>query len=440
MLELLFNRELYEREINVLKNKVIKRKDLLDKSFISEGLTLRWVLYNQDLVISEIIDQLKKRKYQSPTAIERKVLIGDKERILYYFDWHEKILQGVISRVINQVLEPQFSDSLNSYRKGRGTFNTLLSISRYIQNLDYDSNVFIIKQDIKSYGDNIIHEKLFEVLSSKLGDDEYFIDLMKKIIQFRYKSYLDENILVKSKGLPTGSPINNQMSNLFLMDLDEKIDKYKDRSSYFRYGDDICVVSPDKEVIEDILKILNSFIDNAGLKFNDKGGVFSLNKVNNKKESFKYLGLNLQADGLISLTKEKEEDLKSELDSFILKVKIMLSRITKDKKERVESIIRALRFLLVDTKLYSFLCSYLPVVSDEDNWKKLDYWIAKRVLYHIYKKSGDPVFAKYPFKEMRKKGLISFRHMRRLLLSSDNTKFDKYLKKNKKQIIRFDTP
>jgi hypothetical protein len=83
---------------------------------------------------------------------------------------------------------------------------------------------------------------------------------------------------------------------------------------------------------------------------------------------------------------------------------------------------------MTKTKLYNFLCVYLPVANDEDYWKKIDHWMAKKVLSSVYDKKDDSVFAKYPFKDMRKDGLISLRHMRRLLLGRDRDKLLKYLK------------
>lgn len=427
MIESLFNKEAYKIEFENLKAKAASRPGLLDRHYVNQGVTLRWVLYNQDLVIKEIIGQLKDKTYKTPIAVERKVLIEEKERLLYYFDWHERALQGVVSRVLNEALETKFSDSLNSYRKGRGAFNTLGQISQYLSSLDYSSDVFVIKKDIKSYGDNIIHEKLFEILPSKVDMDDYFFEVVKKMIQFEYKRYPDGELVTKSIGLPTGSPINNVIANVFLMDLDEKIEQFKDRSCYFRYGDDICVATPSKAVVEEVSGILDSFVSNAGLTFNNKGGLFTFDKTKNQQESFKYLGLMLKPNGLMSLTPQKEDEIKKEMDRLIIKIKTMTSGLTKNKTQKVDTIIRSSRSLFTKTKLYNFLCMYLPVVNDEEYWEKIDHWIAKRILYLVYDNNNDSVFSKYPFSEMRKKGLISFRHMRRIILSGDRVKLNKYL-------------
>jgi hypothetical protein len=428
MIELLLNSDAYKQEFDKLRLKAAGQKSLLERSYISTGISLRWVLYNQDLVIKEIIDSLKNKAYQTPIAIEKKVRIGSKERFLYYFDWHERILQGVVARVLNEALESKLSDSLHSYRKGRGSFNTLSLMSKYLKSLDYSSDIFIIKQDIKSYGDNINHEKLLQVISSKVDMDDYFFEIFKKMIKFKYKRYSDGDLVVKELGLPTGSPLNNLVANFFLMDLDETMDTYSDRSCYFRYGDDICVASPDVGVIQELSSVLESFILGAGLNFNDKGGLFSFNKASSEQESFKYLGLMLKGNGLISLTTEKEDELKKLIENLVIKVKVMTSEVTKVKKKKVLSIIRSLRTLMTKTKLYNFLCVYLPVANDEDYWKKIDHWMAKKVLSSVYGKKDDSVFAKYPFKDMRKDGLISLRHMRRLLLGRDRDKLLKYLK------------
>jgi retron-type reverse transcriptase len=398
---------------------------MLDKHYVTEGLTLRWVLHNQQYVIDEIIKNLKNKKYKTPIAIEKSVKTENKERLLYYFDWHEKILQSAVAKVLTDLFEPEFSDSLHSYRKGHGTYNTLLAISEYMAK---NPEVFIIKKDIKSYGDNISHNKLFEILETKIDKKDYFYEVVKKIIQFKYYSADTKELKTKSIGLPTGSQVNNIIANVFLMGLDKDIDKFKDKSSYFRYGDDICVATPYEDVAKDILNTLESYVAGSGLEFNkEKDGFFFFNKSKDQKESFKYLGLMVGANGKIFLSKEKEKELKNSIDKLILKVNMMFSKVSKNKKQKVDSIIGSTRVLFSKTQLYNFLCTYLPVANDEDYWERIDHWVASRILHSVYGMGGDALFAKYPFKEMREKGLISIRHLRRILLK-DKRKMRNYIK------------
>ena len=429
MIEELFKKELYLKEIDRLKKKIQNGKYKVSDYGVTESITLAWMLYNQEFVINEIIRTLKNKEYKSPTAIEKKVRIEDKERLLYSFDWHERILQGAVANLLYTIFEPHFSESLQSYRKGRGSHNTLLMLSNYLGTASENKELFIIKKDIKAYGDNISHEKLFKIFSKHIPENDYLLEVIKKIIQFNYYDHQNYELKTKTIGMPTGSPVNNVVANIFLVELDKKIDKYKDKSCYFRYGDDILLATHNKETAECISKILSKFILESELKFNEeKIADMVFNVTSKKDERFKYLGLMVTPTGKMRLTIEKDKDIKLNIKNMISKMDKMFSKITNNKQEKADNIVICIKILLFKTPLYPWLLSYFPVVNDEDYWKELDLWIAKTMLARIYNKAGDRVFGNYPFKKLRDQGLPSLLHLRRLYLD-DRKRFLKCLTK-----------
>ncbi|MEI6093342.1 MAG: reverse transcriptase domain-containing protein, partial [bacterium] len=227
--------------------------------------------------------------------------------------------------------------------------------------------------------------------------------------------------------MPTGSPINNVVANIFLVELDKKIDKHKNNSCYFRYGDDILLATHDKVTAEHIGKILSDFILDSALIFNEeKVADITFDATSKREERFKYLGLMVTAAGKMRLTAEKDKEIKLNIKNMINKMDKMFDKITKNKPEKVDNIVICSKILLFKTPLYPWLLSYFPVVNDEDYWKELDLWIAKTILARIYKKTGDRVFANYSFKKLRNHGLPSLLHLRRLYLD-DKDRFFKYL-------------
>lgn len=426
MIEKLLKKELYQDEFKKLRSKVHAGKFSLSSYAVNKAITLRWILYNEDFVINELIKTIKNNKYENPLSIEKKVLIDKKERILYSFDWHEIILQGAISSLLFKVLEPQLSDSLNSYRKGRGTHNTLITLSDYISSLIESGPVYILKRDIKAYGDSIPHDVLSQTLK-KFVPEEDFVNLIKKIINFNYIEHKTGILKKKDLGLPTGSPINNLIINMFLTDMDKKIDNYKNESCYFRYGDDILVATPKKSTADKITRILNNNITKKGLHFNkDKVVDIKFDITTNKNESFKYLGLMVKSNGGLALSKEKELDIRTQIKKTVSKIDKLSSKVTREEKDKIQSIISSLKVLFYKTDFLAELASYFPIISDDNYWKDLDLWTARTVLSKIYKKQGDRVFKKYPFKDLRKNGLPSIRHSRRLYLD-DRNRFYKYI-------------
>ena len=427
MIEKLLKKEPYQLEFQKLRSKLRKGKIRLSDYELNESITLRWTLYNEDFITKEIIKNLKEKSYTTPIAIEKKVNINDKERLLYAFDWHEKILQSAVAELLTSAIEPFLSDSLNSYRKGRGSYNTLMQLSNYIKSFKEEQSIFILKRDIKSYGDNIPHEKLSKILENYIQKEDYLFQLIMQIIKFKYHEHTTGTLKQKDIGLPTGSPINNIIVNMFLMDMDSKIDSYKDKSCYFRYGDDILVATPDKNTADKISKLLYDSITDKELIFNeDKKKDLIFDKTEHRDETFKYLGLMVKNNGELTLTKEKDKKIRDNIKQTLTRIYKMTSKITKNKDEKVKSLIKATRSLFYKTDFLASNSIYFPIVNDDKYWEDLDLWIAKIILNSVYEQQGDRVFAKYPFKKLRQKGLPSLRHLRRLYLD-DKERFYKYI-------------
>ncbi|MEI6080766.1 MAG: hypothetical protein WCQ53_09055, partial [bacterium] len=182
MIDKLLDKNLFYLEFSKLKKKVASDRSLLDKFEVNSSVTLGWLLDNQDFVIQEIFNTIKKKSYKTPVAKEKKVLIKEKERLLYGFDWHEKVFQSVIAQVLTEAFEPILSDNLSSYRKGKGPYSTLIKLCEFLSDVGDKQSLFIIKKDIKSYGDSIDHEQLFDLLAKQIPKDDYLFDILKRII------------------------------------------------------------------------------------------------------------------------------------------------------------------------------------------------------------------------------------------------------------------
>lgn len=428
MIDRILDRNLFYEEFKKLKKKAHENHSLLDKAEVNKTVTLGWVLNNQDFVIDDIIKTINDRTYTSPIAIEKKVMVKTKERILYGFDWHEKILQGVIANVLTEQLEPVFSNSLNSYRKGRGPFNTLIHLCEFLSSIKDRERLFIIKKDIKSYGDNIDHDILFKILSKYVPENDYLYDVLNKIIRFKYKETGSGDLKEKKRGMPTGSQINNVMVNLFLSDMDNEMDKISGNDlCYFRYGDDVFIATEKKELAEKANNILNSFVKERNLQFNKEKELNTLiNDLISRVNKFKYLGLVVSVKGQISLSEDKELLIKDEIEGNLRKVLIMLRNLKLSKHEKIEALIKVTRASISKTNLFSNLSSYFLVVNDDDYWKKLDLWIAKTILKVVYKRDTGKNFDRCSYDELRKLKLPSIRHARRLYLR-DRSQFKEYL-------------
>ncbi len=93
---------------------------------------------------------------------------------------------------------------------------------------------------------------------------------------------------VTTKGIPQGSPISALLSNIYMIDFDEKMKKYVDSfdGKYYRYCDDILIVAPldKKDEVE-------SFVIDKSKDLN-----ITLNPDKTEKREFKCIGGKLKSD------------------------------------------------------------------------------------------------------------------------------------------------
>ena len=335
----------------------------------------------------------------------------------------------MIAQVLTDSFEPILSDNLSSYRKGKGPYLTLLGLCEFLSDVENKERLFIIKKDIKSYGDSIDHEQLFDLLAKYIPREDYLFDILKKIIQFKYIEAETGSIKIKKVGMPTGSPINNVMVNFFLSDMDREMDKLGGKDlRYFRYGDDMFVASRSRELAQKADEILNSFVNSKALIFNEEKNVNDLlNDLVSKVNRFQYLGLMVNVEGKIGLTKDKEVVIKEEIEKNLKKVLVMLRNLKLPQREKIKALIKAARSLIAKTDLFSNLASYFMVVNDDNYWNGLDLWVAETILRLVYKRKTGKNFSRCSYKELRTMSLPSLKHARRLYLR-DHKRFREYLK------------
>lgn len=428
MFKVLLDKTLYNKEIDKIFAKTIGNKKLLDNYSVNKEVTLRWFLYNKNFVIKNIIKTLKQKNYKTPEAVEKKVLIKNKYRLLYAFDWHEKLLQSVLASMLTKHFENYYTDSLASYRKGRGTFETLKTIVDFLI-INKDNNFYLIKTDISAYGDSIDHEILFNTLNKYITDTE-LLELLKKIINFKYYESETKTLLNKEIGLPTGSPLNNAMTNIFLNDLDTKIVELTKLGKYFRYGDDIFFISTDEDEFKIVKNLILENTNLLKLKINkDKFAEHIVEKNSTGDFVLKYLGFNVDfINNVISLTKEKDLELKTLLTELVKRILVVIRKAKYKEKEMLLVLIKNFKNYLSKSDFFSQLISFFGIVNDDKYWKNLDLFIAEIIVSSTYRLPKRKVFRKVSYKTLRQHGLPSLLHLSRIYRKGSLTRVYKYLK------------
>ena len=231
---------------------------------------------------------------------------GSKNRTLVTLKTTERIITSCILKQLIYFFDIQPNNNSHGYNPNKGFkggyifqpwlylwIKFLSNISSAIEDSD-NQDYYIVKSDIKGFYDNIPHDRLKRVL---LGDGNEIIHKklsnLSEISKNLYDSYIDtifnitETITNSKKGLPQGPAYARYLAELYLDNIDIKLDsKIKDGTLqlYQRYVDDFFFVAPTEVIARATLKQLESDLQLLGLELNTEKTV--IKKIRNFSDDF----------------------------------------------------------------------------------------------------------------------------------------------------------
>lgn len=133
----------------------------------------------------------------------------------------DKLVQGVVKLLLEQVYEPVFSYRSHGFRQDRSCHTALTSIKDYWTGVKW-----LVDVDVVSFFDNIDHDILLGLLRKKI-DDERLIRLVAGMLKAGYM----ENWIFHAthSGTPQGGVVSPILANIYLHELDEFLTTMKAR-------------------------------------------------------------------------------------------------------------------------------------------------------------------------------------------------------------------
>ena len=188
---------------------------------------------NEEYYLNALKNMLESKSYKvSPYKMFKKIDKG-KEREIYKLPYFP---DRIIHHAILQVLEPIWKKLLikNTYQsiKGRGVTSCKRDVQKCLRKYRSD-DVWVTKFDIKKFYPSVNNEILKTIISRKIK--------CKSTLELLY------TIIDSHEGLPIGNYISQYLGNLYLTGLDYFMKSNSDVLGYFRYCDDIVVVSACKD-------------------------------------------------------------------------------------------------------------------------------------------------------------------------------------------------
>ena len=172
--------------------------------------------------INRIIESIRNRTYQ-PKPAKRKYIPkkNGKLRPLGITSTDDKLVQEVVRMILEAIYEPTFSNNSHGFRPKRSCHTALTQVKK-----NFTGVTWIVEGDIKACFDNFDPHVLVELLRKRISD-EAFIGLIWKFLKAGYMEQWQYNCTYS--GVPQGSGISPICANIYLSELDNYMQEYKEK-------------------------------------------------------------------------------------------------------------------------------------------------------------------------------------------------------------------
>ena len=219
-----------------------------------DGLTIEEVAANPRKHLYPVWNRLASGSY-FPLAVRRRSIPkkGGGERHLGIPTIKDRVAQMVITKELEEILEPVFSDNSFGYRPNRSAHQALAQARKNCWKY-----AWVIDMDIKGFFDNIDHGLMIKALRH-YTDKSYHITYVKRWLKAPIVLKDGSQVQNTKKSTPQGGVISPLLANLFLhVVFDKWMEGHYPNCPFERYADDIIVHANNeqqaKTVLQSILK------------------------------------------------------------------------------------------------------------------------------------------------------------------------------------------
>lgn len=268
------------------------RKQICGKASGIDKVTKEEYEVNLDENLDNLIARMKKFSYK-PLPVRRTYIpkTNGKVRPLGIPAYEDKLVQGAIADILNQIYECKFIDCSYGFRENRSCHQAIREINQIIMTKRVN---YILDADIKGFFDNVDHNWLMKFLENDIGDK----NLLRYINRFLISGYVEDYKYYETdKGTPQGGLISPILANVYLhyvLDLwimKAVKPKLKGEIYLVRYADDFIIMfqyeNEAKLVYQELIKRLAKF----GLEVEEsKTRIIPFGRFKGTNETFDFIG------------------------------------------------------------------------------------------------------------------------------------------------------
>lgn len=174
-----------------------------------------------------------------------------KERIIYRLPYYpDRIAHHALMNVLHPIWNNRFIKNTFSCIKGRGIHKCAMTLYRDLRKTRFtDETKYCLKLDVTKFYPSIDHAILKKIISRKIKD-KYVLALLYEII----------DSIDGGKSVPIGNYLSQYFANVYLGYFDNWCKQELKCTYYYRYADDIVILSDSKQKLRNIMCAIKIYL------------------------------------------------------------------------------------------------------------------------------------------------------------------------------------
>ena len=242
------------------------------KAVGADGVTKAQYGRHLERNLEELVERMKRMAYRPGPVREVRIPKAGKPgatRSLGISNLEDKVVQGMVRKVLEAIYEPVFLDCSYGFRPGRGPHDAVRALHQHVYSHEVES---VIDVDVASYFDSIDQSRLLEMMGEKIADPR-FLRYLARLLKAGVLS--QGELRVSDEGVVQGSACSPVLANIFAHHV---IDEWFEETvkqhcagevALYRYGDDVVICCRYARDGERIRKALTGRLARFGLRLNE---------------------------------------------------------------------------------------------------------------------------------------------------------------------------
>ena len=279
-------------QVNVQTLKAEHQKQSRKKATGIDGITKDEYSANIDENLENLVERMRQFSYR-PLPVRRTYIpkANGKLRPLGIPAYEDKLVQGVMAKLLDEVYEVRFLDCSYGFQRGKSCHDVV----RYINQTVMTKRVnYVLEADIKGFFDNVNHEWLMRFLEFDIADRRF----LRYVKQFLRAGVMEDGAYLESdRGTPQGGLISPVLANVYLHYVLDTWFEYviKPRlhgeAHYVRYADDFLILFQYENDAKAVMNVLPKRLGRFSLEVAmEKTRILPFGRYKGTKDDFDFLG------------------------------------------------------------------------------------------------------------------------------------------------------